>query len=352
MSVRDVNHGGGHQRVSTRGGHRGFTLIELMVAMLLGLIVIGGVASVFLANQQTYRTNNALADVQESARLAVELLAHDIRNAQLTGCNNNARFTNVLTNGPANGGTDWWANWGNAIVGYAGGTTDPAVTSGTAQTNRVSTTDSIELLGAADTTMSVNVHSPSAATPSFTINGSAGDLQSGDVIVVCDPDHATILKTTKYTDSTKTITYDATNNCSTGLGYPGVCVASGNPYTFGQSALIAKLSAVDWYIGVNPAGGKSLYRVSLSNDGAGVVKANSFQEMVRNVIGMKITYLQSGTTSFVAPASVSSWAGVTAVQVQLKVQSDDVRAGTNVQGQAQALARDVTITATLRNRVN
>ena len=29
----------------------GFTLVELMIAMLLGLIVIGGVVSVFLANQ-------------------------------------------------------------------------------------------------------------------------------------------------------------------------------------------------------------------------------------------------------------------------------------------------------------
>lgn len=346
MSVSDVNGDGACRRVSSTRRHRGFTLIELMVALLLGLIVIGGVASVFLANQQTYRTNNALGDVQDSARLAVELLAHDVRNAQLTGCNNNARFTNVLTNGPANSGTDWWANWGNAIVGYAGGTDDPAITSGTAETNRVSTTDSIELLGAADTTMSVNVHSPSAATPQFTINGSAGDLQSGDVIVVCDPDHATILKTTTYTDSTKTITYDATNNCSTGLGYPGVCVASGNPYTFGQSALIAKLSAVDWYIGVNPSLGQSLYRAALVNN-AGVLSIGT-QEMVRNVTGMTITYLQSGTTSFVAPASVTNWAGVTAAQVQLTVRSDDVRAGTD----AKPLVRTFSTTATLRNRVN
>jgi len=346
MSVRDVKNDGARWRVPGARRPRGFTLIELMVALLLGLIVIGGVASVFLANQQTYRTNNALGDVQDSSRLAFEMLAHDIRNAQLTGCNNNVRFTNVLLNGPANGGTAWWANWGNAIVGYGPGVADPAVTTGTAKTNRVSTTDSIELLGAADTTMSVNLHSPSAGTPNFTINGSAGDLQSGDVIIVCDPDHATILKTTKYTDATKTITYDATNNCSTGLGYPGVCVASGNPYTFGQSALVSKLSAVDWYIGVNPNGGQSLYRVSLVNT-AGVLSTTA-QEMVRNVTAMTITYLQSGTTSFVTAASVTNWAGVTAAQVQLTLQSDDARAGTN----AQALTRTFSTTATLRNRVN
>ncbi len=346
MSIRGKNGGGARRTGSGVAASRGFTLIELMISLLLGLIVIGGVASVFLANQQTYRTNNALGDVQDSSRLAFEMLAHDIRNAQLTGCNNNARVTNVLKNGPANGGTAWWANWGNAIAGYKSGTSDPAVTSGTALANRVSATDSIELIGAADTTMSVNVHSPSAATPQFTINGSAGDLQSGDVIIVCDPDHATILKTTTYTASSNTITYDATNNCSTGLGYPGVCVASGNPYTFGQSALIAKLSAVDWYIGVNPAGGQSLYRLSLANN-AGAL-STSAQEMVRNVTGMTILYLQSGTTSFVDAATVTNWAGVTAAQVQLTLKSDDTRAGTN----AQALIRTFSTTATLRNRVN
>ena len=346
MSVRDVNRDSACRCVSNTRNHRGFTLIELMVALLLGLIVIGGVASVFLANQQTYRTNNALGDVQDSARLAFEMLAHDIRNAQLTGCNSNSRFSNVLKNGPANSGTDWWANWGNAIVGYASGVDDPAVASGTAQANRDSTSDSIELLGAADTAMSVNVHSPSATTPNFTINGAAGDLQGGDVIIVCDPDHATMLKTTKYTDTSKTITYDATNNCSTGLGYPAVCVTSGNPYTFGQSAMVSKLSAVDWYIGINPAGSKSLYRASLAN-AAGALSITP-QEMVRNVTSMAISYLQSGTTSFVKADSVTNWPGVTAVQVQLQVQSDDSRASTN----AQPLARNFTITATLRNRVN
>ncbi len=347
-----MNRGGTCRSVpALAASSRGFTMIELMVAMLLGLIVIGGVASVFLANQQTYRTNQALGDVQDGSRLAFEMLAHDIRNAQLTGCNNNARFSNVLNNGPSSGGTvDWWANWGNALVGYGGTQTDPAVGTGTGETKRVSGTESIAVLAAADTGMSVASHAPasssSTTSPNFTINGTGSDLQAGDVVIVCDPDHATILKLTSYTDSSKTIAYDATNNCSTGLGYPTVCVSKGTPYTFGSNALIAKLAAVDWYIGTNKLGGRSLYRGTLVNN-AGALSMSA-QEMVRNVTSMTITYLPSGGTSFVAPTAVTSWGAINAVQVTLNLQSADQLAGTN----AKPISRTFTTTATLRNRVN
>lgn len=90
---------------------RGFTLIELMVAMLLGLVVIAGVGSVFLSNQRVYRTNRALSDVQDSSRVAFELLARDVRNAGLTACSNSGRISNVLNAGPNAGGTAWWADW-------------------------------------------------------------------------------------------------------------------------------------------------------------------------------------------------------------------------------------------------
>lgn len=90
---------------------RGFTLIELMIAMVLGLVLIGGVISVLLSNQQTYRTNNALSQLQDNARTAFELLARDIRQAGSTPCGNTS-VTSLLVS--LNGaGTDtyiWNAN--------------------------------------------------------------------------------------------------------------------------------------------------------------------------------------------------------------------------------------------------
>src|SRR5690554_7701360 len=63
------------------GKTAGFTLVELMIALVLGLLVIAGVGSVFLANQNAYRTNVALGEAQESARISFEFLARDIRSA-------------------------------------------------------------------------------------------------------------------------------------------------------------------------------------------------------------------------------------------------------------------------------
>jgi len=49
---------------------RGFTLIELMVALVLGLLMIGAVIIVFISNQQTAQTKQELDRAQEAVRFA------------------------------------------------------------------------------------------------------------------------------------------------------------------------------------------------------------------------------------------------------------------------------------------
>ena len=65
---------------------RGLTLVELMVAMVIGLLLIGGTISLFITTQQTYRTQEALSRVQESGRFAIERIARDAREAGHRGC--------------------------------------------------------------------------------------------------------------------------------------------------------------------------------------------------------------------------------------------------------------------------
>ncbi|RZA21612.1 MAG: hypothetical protein EOP93_02680 [Lysobacteraceae bacterium] len=66
----------------------GFGLIELMIAMVLGLLVLGAAFAVFQSNQSTYRANEGLSRVQESARVAFELMSRDIRAAGGSACSN------------------------------------------------------------------------------------------------------------------------------------------------------------------------------------------------------------------------------------------------------------------------
>ena len=66
--------------------NQGFTLVELMIALVLGLFLVGGVLAVFLSNSQTFRTNEALSRIQENGRFAVEFISSDLRfTAYLTG---------------------------------------------------------------------------------------------------------------------------------------------------------------------------------------------------------------------------------------------------------------------------
>lgn len=328
----------------------GFTLIELMIAMLLGLVVIAGVVSVFLAGQQAYRTNQALGEVQDGSRVAFEMLARDIRDAGLTGCNNNGRLANVLNNGPNAGGTDWWANMGNAVRGYTTGQTDPAIAVGTTASpvTRVAGTDSLELIGAAGTGLSV------AAAPgaSFKLNDSSSDLVTGDVILVCDPDHATLVQVTSYTPSTVTLVHNAGSsaspgNCSGGMGYPTVCTTAGNTYQFGANSEIFKLGANDWFIGnsTNAISGRSLYRMNVLVT-AGKPTATA-QEMVPDVTDMKILYHQAGAPAYASATAITNWGQVDAAQVTLTIQGSNRRAGVDVK----PIQRSFTATTTVRNRV-
>ncbi|QFS85893.1 MULTISPECIES: PilW family protein [unclassified Marinobacter] len=64
----------------------GLSLIELMIAVVLGLLLIAGVINIFLGTQQTNRTQEALARVQETGRFAVEILSRQAREAGMNGC--------------------------------------------------------------------------------------------------------------------------------------------------------------------------------------------------------------------------------------------------------------------------
>lgn len=339
-------------RPHTGRTEQGFTLVEMMVALVLGLLVIGGVISVFIANQQSYRTNQALGEVQDGSRIAFEFMARDLRNAGLTGCGNAGRVGNVLNNGTvATAAPAWWANWANALVGYDSNIADPAVALGANVAQRVAGTSSMQVIGIEGAGYTVQTHNATAAPPTITLNDASANFQAGDALVVCDPDHAAIFQATGYGNAPPTITYNAANgipgNCSTGLGFPTACGGAGTVYTFGRNAQIARLSAADWYVGNNPAGTTSLYRLGLTTAAAATTVAPGAQELVRNVTNMQIQYLENGNPTFVQAAGVVNWNNVTAVRVTLTIQGTDATAGTN----AQAVSRAVTATINLRNRV-
>lgn len=64
----------------------GMTIVELMIAMALGIFLMAGLMQVFQANQRTSMLQESFARVQESGRIGIELLVKDIRMADYKGC--------------------------------------------------------------------------------------------------------------------------------------------------------------------------------------------------------------------------------------------------------------------------
>jgi type IV pilus assembly protein PilW len=60
---------------------RGFTLVELMVAMAISLFLIGGMMVVLQNVRSTYSTQTKLASLEDSERLAIMLMADVIQSA-------------------------------------------------------------------------------------------------------------------------------------------------------------------------------------------------------------------------------------------------------------------------------
>lgn len=332
---------------------RGFTLVELMVSMVIGLVLIGAVISIVLSFHQSYKTNTALAELQNNASYGFELMARSLREAGVPVCGETTNVANVLRTGPNGTGSDWWANWSQPIIGYGIGDPDPDLPKLTGNGQPVPGNDSLHIIDAQGGGMvSVNVHDPNAA--SFAIDSPVG-LKSGDIAMICSPGHAAIFQVTTY-NGVNTVTHNtgksvSPGNCTKNLAYPTDCssVTSGTDYQFPHGSILTRLNPVIWYIGVNAAGSNSLFTTTLSTDSKGDAVVTP-QEMVRGVSSMTISYHFPGLAGYVPAAAVgaANWASVDAVRVSLTLSSTDQRAGSN----NSPLERSMVTTIALRNRLD
>ncbi len=64
----------------------GFSLLEMMIAMAIGLTLIAGAVTVFSGSRKSIDMNQALTDIQDSARFAMNSITSDIRMAGFQGC--------------------------------------------------------------------------------------------------------------------------------------------------------------------------------------------------------------------------------------------------------------------------
>jgi len=61
------------------GDEQGFTLVELMIALVIMTIIVAGGFSVLTMTDRATRTNDQVVGTQQNARLAMELIARDVK---------------------------------------------------------------------------------------------------------------------------------------------------------------------------------------------------------------------------------------------------------------------------------
>ena len=57
---------------------RGFTLVELMVALVLGLLLGGAIITIFIENRRGFDRDETLMRMQDDARQAIREIANDL----------------------------------------------------------------------------------------------------------------------------------------------------------------------------------------------------------------------------------------------------------------------------------
>ena len=96
-------------------GSGGFSLVELMIAMTLGLIVVAGLGQLYVAGRDANRIIETTSGLNDNGRFAAEFLARDLRLAGYFSCGGaKANIANAV-----NERTFWFKLQG--IEGYEGG---------------------------------------------------------------------------------------------------------------------------------------------------------------------------------------------------------------------------------------
>lgn len=320
-----------------RGDFDGFSLVELMISLVLGLLVTAAAVAIFLSNQRTFRATESLARIQEDGRVAFELMARDLRQAAGNPCGRNLPVANVL-NGASASAAPWWMDWNRGIVGYDNG----------ALAGSAAGTDAVEFVSSGSQVATVIQHDmqASAGPASFRLNTHDHGFDGGDIVLVCDYSQVSILQLSRASEGNSTIEYvrggGSPGNCTTDLAAPVLCRATGNSKNYGPGSLVARLQVTRWFVDDNVRGGRSLYRAVMGKEGF-----KPRDEVAEHIQDMQITYLVSGTGAYVSANAGLDWKNVVAVRISLSLQGS-----ANVGEGRVPLERTLVHSVTLRNRTS
>lgn len=338
---------------------QGLSLIEFMVAGLIGLILILGLTQIFVSNRQAFDTTTASANVQETGRMATEILSKAIRNADYWGCADLSRMFNNLDDSSLGFNADV-LGFGSGLDGaddYIDTTASPVVKDGT---------DFVVVRGArgSDIQLSGAMNNSSAVMDVTSV----GALAIGDIIGVSDCRGGDIFQVTKLPPGgTGKIQHNTGDSVSPGNGKNVSGCGSANCFSqiYDTGASILMPFSERYFVGIGVSGEPALFLGRGLLSGASVGGTQSI-ELVDGVEDMQILYGEDtngdGTVNaYRTAAAVSDMNDVLSVRISLLARSRQANVvdstqtltfnGAAVDGSDLRLRRVYTMTSTIRNRM-
>ncbi|SEP85082.1 type IV pilus assembly protein PilW [Ectothiorhodospira magna] len=287
-------------------GQSGLSLVELMVAMVIGLILVGGAIQIFLGTSQTYRLTESLSRMQEDGRFALDQLNHDLRHVGFRGgCQ--GEIQNLLDEDDSKYDASFF-DLDDAIEGWNG-------VKGKAPDDYVAGTDVFVIKHAANITGLAASGNTGQNSANINLQNKNSGVPQGTIVVVGDAESCDMFQNTANENA---------GNLNRGAGGAGISPGNkkGNQEfskAYSGDLNIFTITSHLYYIGTQN-GQRALRRVSYDR-GFTVTPPND--EIILGVWDMQITYLLRNGTEYVdADAVGNNWRDVIAVRVSLLLHSE------------------------------
>ena len=320
--------------------HAGFTLIELMVALAIGLFLITVVGSLYVASRSIFFATNSATSMDENARAAFDAIGNSVRNARYRGCENiSGTITGDVRADAYRDPANWWQNINQPVYGYQDLTAnDPRFdvpTTVSTHGGTVDGTDALILIGVdLKREATVSASTTAAPTPPATTSTSVTltttlkhSYGPGQILIGSD------CATTAYfvadgntNGDASQIGYSATGgyDCSIDLAVAscgGATVAT--PHTFQAGALVLPVVAEGYFIAASASDaankGNSLWLTTTDPALGGSSSALTPVELVNGIENMYIEYgvASGGAITYSTANAVPDWSSISALKVHL-----------------------------------
>jgi type IV pilus assembly protein PilW len=346
----------------------GFTLVEILLAMLIGVFLTSGILQMGIQSKRIYKTQAALSRIQEDGRFALDFLSKQLRMSGYIGCGSQqAKINNTLTQQ-----NDYLYRFTTPIEGFdarlnakvdnhgkdntenSGGTWSPALPVTISYPQQDS--DIIVVRKAEGTGFTIASQADASAPLTLPSTVTATQLKNAGflacaMVVVTNCSSATVFQISAINGAT--IAHQP-GSCTPGNGSNNLDTA----YSGGQ---IYTISTTSYYVALNPSNTPALYMRENNKPRMELLEG---VEQMQILYGVDTDTVPDGSPNFYVDASnvtAVQWPKVTSVRVSLVMVSEEdnltdnpvsyVLDGVSITPNDKRLRKVFSTTIALRNRL-